>query len=284
VLRGAACIRTGRRFPLGLPVNLPDPPGGPRPPFERVAFRNNAELMGLVSNDDYVVMPLQGSTQWDSFIHAGTKEDGVDGVFYNGVTTDAVDEKGIAHLNGIDKVAAVGIAGRGVLLDVARAVTGRLDGALPNEFRIDLSVVLETMAHQQVEIVPGDIVCIRTGWTESYLNADAAGRRPPRDCRPRGRGAPYPGITPDVAELAQAQQWGVVTADNPAVESSPMVHVGSAHITLHVDLGLLFGELFIFGDLARDCDADSRWTFFFVAAPLLVPGGMGSPDCAIAIR
>jgi kynurenine formamidase len=169
-----------------------------------------------------------------------------------------------------------------VLLDVARAVTGRLDAALPNEFRIDPTVLLETMAHQEVEISPGDIVCIRTGWTESYLNADAAGRQ--EIVAPAGGGLHSAGITPDVAELAQAQQWGVVTADNPAVESTPMVHVGSAHVTMQRNLGLLFGELFIFGDLARDCDADSRWTFFFVAAPLLVPGGMGSPGCAIAIR
>jgi hypothetical protein len=36
--------------------------------------------------------------------------------------------------------------------------------------------------------------------------------------------------------------------------------------------------------LARRCRAERRWTFFFVAAPLKLPGGIGSPGNAIAIR
>jgi len=36
--------------------------------------------------------------------------------------------------------------------------------------------------------------------------------------------------------------------------------------------------------LAEACRADGRWTFFFVAAPLNLPGGIGSPGNAVAIR
>jgi hypothetical protein len=50
------------------------------------------------------------------------------------------------------------------------------------------------------------------------------------------------------------------------------------------NLGILFGELFAFGDLARAAAADGRYDFFFVSTPLWVPGAMGSPANAIAIR
>lgn len=50
------------------------------------------------------------------------------------------------------------------------------------------------------------------------------------------------------------------------------------------NLGLPFGELFDFRDLAIACSADRRYDFFFVSQPLYIPGGMGSPANAMAIR
>src|SRR5437868_10729999 len=150
VLRGAAAVRTGERYPLSLPLDLPTGRHHGRPELEKVAFRRNADVYGLVANDDYVVLALQGSTQWDSFVHCGVREEGVNGVFYNGVGTEAVDENGFAHRNGIDKVAQVGIAGRGVLLDIARMVTETDDGILPPEFSITEDVVGDCLRDQGV--------------------------------------------------------------------------------------------------------------------------------------
>ena len=142
VLRGVATAIRGQVHQLSLPLNLPTSRRHGRPELSKVTFRRNEELMGFVANDDYVVLALQGSTQWDSLIHCGVNEAGVDGVFYNGVGVDAVDESGFAHRNGIDKVAARGIAGRGVLLDIARFVTGSPSTALPNDFLITEEVIL----------------------------------------------------------------------------------------------------------------------------------------------
>jgi hypothetical protein len=36
-------------------------------------------------------------------------------------------------------------------------------------------------------------------------------------------------------------------------------------------------------DLARHCERTGRWAFLFVAAPLRVPGGTGSPVNPIAV-
>jgi hypothetical protein len=73
--------------------------------------------------------------------------------------------------------------------------------------------------------------------------------------------------------------------DNPAVERAPGdPAVGSLHRRLLPLLGFALGEMFDFDSLAAACAADRRWTFFFVAAPLHVPDGLGSPGNAMAIR
>ena len=143
-------------------------------------------------------------------------------------------------------------------------------------------VEADCVRHQGVMVEAGDIICIRTGWAERYLAAGA-------DERLQMFGGAEPmvsaGIAPSLARVAKDQQWAAVAADNPAVESTPMPHgVENAHITMQRNLGILFGELFVFGDLAKAAAADRRWEFFFVSAPLWVPGAMGSPANAMAIR
>ncbi|MEO5902224.1 MAG: cyclase family protein, partial [Ilumatobacteraceae bacterium] len=76
-----------------------------------------------------------------------------------------------------------------------------------------------------------------------------------------------------------------VCCDNPAVEVVPGdPAVGSLHRRLLPTLGTTLGEMFDLDRLATACRADGRWTFFFVAAPLHLPGGLGSPGNAVAIR
>src|SRR5205085_1849058 len=128
------------------------------PALERVCFQRNAERYGMVTNDDYAVVALQGSSQWDALAHCGADEDGVDGVFYNGVGRDSIDETGFAHRNGIDKMAEAGIVGRGVLVDVARYVTGSPVERLPSDYLIEPELFTRCLASQRVEVEPGDIV------------------------------------------------------------------------------------------------------------------------------
>jgi hypothetical protein len=47
---------------------------------------------------------------------------------------------------------------------------------------------------------------------------------------------------------------------------------------------MVLGELFDFERLAEACAADRRYDFLFVAVPLNLPGGVGSPANAVAIR
>lgn len=286
VLRAVACVRQGRAYPLNLPVNLPaDRPIG-RPAHSKVAHLRNMQFDGIVVNDDHIVLATQGSTQWDSFVHVGADEEGQDGIFYNGVGLDAVDDDGYAHRNGIDKIAQRGIVGRGLLLDVARMVTGGAPDPLPADHVIDEAEVSACLQRQGSEILPGDIVCFRTGWVETYLDADEAGRA--ELMKPVGwtMAPASPGITPDLAPLAQRQQWAAAVADNLAVEASPFQpdNAHSAHVRMLRNLGLPFGELFLLRHVAEAAAADGCYEFLFTAAPLWIPGGMGSPGNALAVR
>ena len=78
-------------------------------------------------SDDVVVMGVQAATHWDSLAHAS-----YDGRMYNGHAPGTITAAGAARC-GIDKSGP--IVGRGVLLDVGRAV-GDARGELPDGFAI----------------------------------------------------------------------------------------------------------------------------------------------------
>jgi len=109
VVAGAKLVRKGAVFPLNLSIDQPNPPlfgrGAPRVEF----------VTGEVHRDDYLdnFWP-QASSQWDSLRHILHPRDG----FYNGVKANEIVVGG--GKLGIENIARRGIAGRGVLLDVAR--------------------------------------------------------------------------------------------------------------------------------------------------------------------
>jgi len=58
---------------------------------------------------------------------------------------------------------------------------------------------------------------------------------------------------------------------------------GSLHRRVLPTLGFALGEMFDYDELATACQAEGRWEFFFVAAPLRIPFALGSPGNAVAI-
>lgn len=266
----AGLVTTGRRVSLDLPLDVPNPPLFGRQSYVHTVFGLNRNEM----DDRLDNFHPQGSTQWDALSHVRCREFG----FWGGRTDDPTD--GPTGL-GIDRWADHGIAGRGVLIDVAGWVDagGRSwDPLAPTAITADdLRAVLD---HQGVALSPGDLLCIRTGWSSAYLALDPEAR------------ADY-AVEPSFAGL-QADEamarflWNVhpaaVCCDNPAVEVVPGdPTVGSLHRRLLPALGMALGEMFDFENLRDICAAEDRSTFFFVAAPLKIPGGLGSPGNALAI-
>lgn len=141
VAAAARLVRTGRRFALDLPLDQPSPPL-----FGREALRHEVfHILDHVLDDRLDNFYPQASTQWDSFGHYGHTVGG----FFMGRSAGEVQ----GGAPGIEAWAETGIAGRGVLLDVARQVDIPGDSG----FLITPALLDETAAAQGVALGPGDV-------------------------------------------------------------------------------------------------------------------------------
>jgi kynurenine formamidase len=274
VIKAAAEIRKGSVFPLNLPINLPDPPI-----YGRGAVRHHIfPIPGAeVFSDDYLdnFYP-QASSQWDAVGHIKHSIHG----YYNGLPDSEVTGRGGTHL-GIENLARRGIAGRGVLADVARFFERRgLIVECTGADVITLKDLEATLAEQKTRVRAGDVLLMRTGWLKSYL---ASGPEVRADLAQR---VTAPGIepTPEVAKWLWDHRVAAVACDAPAFEAVTGEPNEMLHPLLLAFFGMPIGEMWDLEALAEDCAADRRYTFFLASAPLNIPGGVGSPPNALAIK
>ena len=183
---------------------------------------------------------------------------------------------------GIEHWVRHGMVGRGVVVDVAgyQASIGQ-----PIDPRKGVPITVEmlqaTLAHQKSPLQSGDVMMLRTGYVDAYLKASPEERvhmSEHHDC---------PGLHAghEMTEFLWDSGISAIAADNPAVEVVPAApDSGSAHRRLIPLLGFALGEFFMLGDIAEDCRRDGRYTCMFVAVPLHLPGAVGSPGNAIAIK
>jgi kynurenine formamidase len=280
VAAAAGCVRTGERIGVSLPLGLPDPPF-----FGRKGFTHHFEPMGPAAWDDWVDgFYLQCSSQWDGLRHIGSPDGWYGG--WRGQPSDDLEPLGIHHW------AAPGIIGRGVLVDLASrapvVANGVSDAAYDPFTRVpirpdDLSAALR---EQGVSLRGGDILCVRTGWTDKYLTMDAAGRTELADGMKEVTGYASAGLagSEEMARFLWDSGVAAVACDNPAVEVVPSDRAdGFLHGRLITGLGMAIGELFSFGPLAAACQREGRYEFLFAAVPLNVTGAVGSPANAVAV-
>jgi kynurenine formamidase len=271
VAAAAAGVQEGIVYPLSLPVDVPDPPLFGREPVRHQVYaldRNNLDER----LDAYYP---QSSSQWDGLLHVRAREAG----FFGGRTEDPRPGPGPL---GIEHWAKRGIAGRGVLLDVSR---GRRPGGAALDplggVALTCDDLAATASDQGVELRDGDILCVRTGWVGAYRELSVGGRAR-LAANPRASGLR---ADEDMARWLWDSGAAAVCLDNPAVEVIPGdPAVGSLHRRLIPMLGFALAELLDLEALAAACAADGHWEFMFVAAPMHLPGGVGSPANAVAIR
>jgi kynurenine formamidase len=273
VAAAALLVRTGRRFPLDLMLDQPSPPMFGRQPFRHDVYDYAANILDDKLDNFYP----QGSTQWDAFGHFGHPTKG----YFGGHDSAAVKAGAI----GIDKWAAVGIAGRGVLLDVAR----QADIPGDSGFAVTPELLDQTADAQGVTVDEGTVLCVRVGWLAWYRTLDDEARAALASGDAIGS-MKMPGLGPGPAVAEWLWDHGVaaIAVDNPAVEAMPMVGGVGAEDILHTRvlalLGIPLGEFFDLDALAEDCAADGVYEFFFTSKPLGIPGGVGSPPNAMAIK
>jgi kynurenine formamidase len=289
VAAAARLVRTGERFGLDHAVNAFEPyPTGTRPATRHHVFANNE-----FHRDDWLdSFYLQSTSQLDALRHIGHPQHG----FYNGLPPG--DNNGATTRLGIHNWAEPGIAGRGVLLDVPRffAAEGR-------EYDCETTVVLDAAtldaiaAFQGVRWHGGDMLLLHTGWAANYVAKSPAGRA---EFNTRNR-------SPGLAQRTEILRWlwdheiALVAGDTPAVEADPVLesdfrvpgerppdrgvdHSGMLHRPLIALLGMAMGELWKLDELAAHCARDGRYDFFLTCKPLNIPGGVGSPPNAIALK
>jgi kynurenine formamidase len=270
--------RTGRCISLDLPLNLPDPPIVPRTPYRHTV--KGMPGYGDLLDDTIDNLNTQASSQWDALAHFRHASFGL----YNGFPDHQVAGRGGARL-GIDRMARKVIAGRGVLLDVGRYYQRhRIDFDYSKALTVPLSDLHAALAEQRTEIKPGDILLIRLGWLQYYLSAA------PEIRRGYAEKARLPGIETSV----EVVRWlwnahiAAIATDTPALEAAPKHGAERERETLHAHLlvyfGMPIGELWDLEELSQACASDGRYSFFLCSAPLKLPGGVGSPPNAVAIR
>jgi kynurenine formamidase len=182
---------------------------------------------------------------------------------------------------GIDNLARRGIAGRGVLADVARYYDqhGKVIDFTKAQ-SIPLEDLQATLAEQKTKVKLGDVLLVRIGWTKFYLSASVETKEE------LARETVVPGIegTARTAEWLWNNHVSAVASDSPALEALPGASQDMLHFHLLAFFGMPIGEMWNLEELAEDCAKDRRYEFFITSAPLNIPGGIGSPPNAIAIK
>jgi kynurenine formamidase len=274
VKAAAASIRTGRMLSLSLPLGNTGPQmgiGGRINPVHTMSMTPAdfaSHPKGMVFADDFIFMPLQAATQWDGLAHVG-----YDGMMYNGVPATTVAARGGSSDLSVEHVAQHGIAGRGVLLDVARHLgVERMEAGRG----VTRAMLEDTAAVQGTAIAKGDVVLFRTGWMRCFTHDGDAARYWNGE----------PGITLDCCGWLHENEIAAVASDNWGIEimePDAKSHGTDVHAVLIRDMGMTLGELFVLDELAEACAERGDWTFFFTAPALRVIGGVGSPVTPLAI-
>ena len=280
IARASRLVTAGKVFALGIPLDRNGPQSGTRQRFNPIhaMFRDGGDqpktpaeveaLQGYGGSDDWIVMPLQCVTQWDSLAHIF-----YEGKMYNGYDATLVTSSGAAK-NSIDKTKDK-IASRGVLLDVARFKGVR---ALEPGYAITVDDLEATAAAARVQVERGDILLVRTGHMTRYLDKN--------DWRHYDLD-PFPGMSVHTLPWLHARQIAAIASDNYAVEVRPSEIPGFRnpfHVCAIANMGLTLGEIFFLEDLAADCAADGRHAFLLVAPPLPVTRGVGTPINPYALK
>jgi kynurenine formamidase len=266
-LAAAREVRQGITISIGAPIGSQVTADNPDPAVhEMTGTAADAGPAGLGFATDRIAMNIHGNadSHLDALCHVI-----FDQQLYNGVAASQVTAQGAAELS--VAVAADGIAGRGVLLDIP-AIRGTR-WLEPGDYVMTEDLLAAEDA-QQVSFGRGDLLFIRVG---HRLRRTAHG--------PWDVAAERAGLHPSVLPLLAEREIAVLgsdsnndTAGNAATGIDFPVHVLAINA-----LGLHLLDYLQFEDLLPACAQSGQWSFLCVIAPLRLPHGTGSPVNPIAI-
>jgi kynurenine formamidase len=281
VLAAAQLVTSGKTFTLQRLIG--DPKGDPvwpgRTPAERTQILDESNWDegaggpvypgGLHYADDKINAFLQGSTQYDALGH----------VWYGGKIWNGYDAR--TTIGGLEKasvepIAQRGVVGRGILLDMAR-FRGKATLEKGETFtHEDLQACAKA---QGVEIQKRDILIIRTNFLQLFHEQGESFYE----------GFNEPGLvySPELVQWFADMEIPNLVTDTIANEVTMDPNNGVAlvlHNALMRNLGVTLTEIADLELLAADCAEDGKYAFLYVAAPLKVAKGSGSPVNPVAIK
>jgi kynurenine formamidase len=270
VLQATRACKTGKVYRLGLPIQREGVPIVPyRGAPQRLTLVSQTDTMmqtygaeqGVGANEDVLIMASHSITHMDALCHVFA-----DRKHYNGFSCENFESYTGAPHCGIEKMNS--FAGRGVLLDLAAHLG--VDWLTPGQ-PVGSDDLEACRAAQGVEVRPGDILLVRTGWLDLFATLQP-GEAPPYE---------QPGLNLDSVAFVRDHDVAAVGADNAAIECIPFDQDRflGVHIELLVKLGIPLLEHLALTSLGRDRCYES----LVCVSPLPVTGAAGSPINPIAI-
>jgi kynurenine formamidase len=255
----AKVIDLAHSLERGMPVS-PN-----HPAFQMAMMRRHGDMIrsdGASAANEVIVLGGHVGTHIDALGHVSQ-----DGVMYGGFEAmNSQSDRGLTRL-GIDMVDP--ILCRGVLLDIA-GVHGV--EVLDAGYEVTCDDLASAQDAAGVFVSAGDAVLIRTGWAAHWTV--------PEIFLGQTNGAPGPGVS--AAQWLIDRDVRVAGAETIAFE---VIKPGEGHATLPVHRMLLVeaGINIIEAMNLTALAAEPAREFFFIAAPLKITGGTGSPLRPLAV-
>ena len=249
----------------------------------RAGYRHNMTVSRGGRDDTLDNFAMQGSSQWDGLRHVRYREFG----YWGGLQDEDVDGRGLL---GIEHWAAARHHRPRRADRRSAPLRGGRRAAVspPSRRRSTRRISKPARRNRASSLQHGDILLLRTGWLRWFRSLNDEEKEALRGrLNPGEDGLDMPGLDPSTATAAWLwnRRIAAVAADNPALEALRVdAEVGFQHRRLIALQGMAIGELWDLEALAEDCAADGVYEFMLVSAPLNVPGAVGSPANAYAIK
>ena len=268
VVAATGLVRRGITVSLSQPLNTERSIENPSPADHRMTMMPDVDIgSGSVRfAKDYIGADYhnEGHSHIDAFSHVV-----FDGLLYGGHPDASLTAAG-AEYGAID-ILEDGLVGRGVLLDIPRLLGVRWLEPGEHVFPADLEAAER---EQGVTVGPGDILLVRTG------HARRLAELPPWDTA-KAKSGMHPTIASFLAERSIAALGS--DGNNDTAPSTTEGIDFPIHVLALNAMGVHLFDYLQFEDLVPQCESERRWEFLFVAGPLRIVGGTGSPLNPIAI-
>lgn len=256
-------LKKSKVFDLGQPYFTGMPHHPNQPPFAYTLLKKHGDITlekeRISFCNDLFTMGGHTGTHLDAVAHVARN---------NRVYTDIDISTLQDYQNGL-KIMSIDntppIVKRGVLLDIPRVLNLEV---LPYDFGIGEKEMEKAAENEGVEIEEGDVVLIRTGWIkfwddrQKYLSLENG----------------VPGVVEDGAKFLARKDISFTGSDTTAYDKVPPHHL-PCHVILLVENGIQIMEMLNLEELSKN----RTYTFLFIALPLKIKGGAGSPIRPIAI-